>query len=84
MWPTGSTATSSRSRPEPTIVRASSWIDPVLVLGQLVYFARDGDQTIRVQTREDGLSIDQIVLSGERYLTKAPGATMNDTTIVER
>ena len=24
------------------------------VLGPLVYFARDGDQTIRVQTREDG------------------------------
>jgi len=59
-------------------------IDPVLVLGPLVHFARDGDQTIGVQTREDGLSIDQIVLSGERYLMKAPGATKNDTTIVER
>ena len=54
------------------------------VLGPLVHFARDGDQTIRVQTREDGLSIDQIVLSGERYLTKAPGPTKNDTMIVER
>ena len=32
-------------------------------LGPLVYFATTGTQKIRVQTREDGLSIDQIVLS---------------------
>ena len=33
------------------------------VLGPLIYFSDDGPQTIRMQTREDGLSIDQIVLS---------------------
>jgi hypothetical protein len=53
-------------------------------LGPLVYFAADGRQTIRVQSREDGLSIDQIVLSPERYLAAAPGATKNDATIVAR
>jgi len=35
-----------------------------------------------VQTREDGLSIDQIVLSPVTYATRAPGAGKNDTTIV--
>ena len=51
-------------------------------LGPLVYFATDGNQTLRIQTREDGLSLDQIVLSAERYLTAAPGKTRNDNTIV--
>jgi regulation of enolase protein 1 (concanavalin A-like superfamily) len=54
------------------------------VLGPLIYFATTGPQTIRIQNREDGLSIDQIVLSSSRYLTAAPGATKNDTTIVSR
>jgi hypothetical protein len=52
------------------------------VLGPLVYFATTGEQTIRVQTREDGFSIDQIVLSPQQYLSSAPGALRNDTTIL--
>ena len=52
------------------------------VLGPAIYFASDGPQTIRVQTREDGLSIDQIVLSPAKYLTRAPGALKNDSTIL--
>jgi hypothetical protein len=51
-------------------------------LGPLVYFAATGTQTIRIQQREDGISIDQIVLSPQKYLTVAPGATKNDTTIL--
>src|SRR6185503_2977212 len=39
-------------------------------------------QTLRVQVREDGLSIDQIVLSPVTYTTAAPGAAKNDTTIL--
>jgi hypothetical protein len=54
------------------------------VLGPLVYFAAGGDHTIRVQTREDGLSIDQIVLSPVNYRDTAPGPTKNDTTIFFR
>lgn len=51
-------------------------------MGPLIYFASSGPQTIRVQTREDGLSIDQILLSPSRFLTASPGALKNDTTII--
>jgi phosphatidylserine/phosphatidylglycerophosphate/cardiolipin synthase-like enzyme/regulation of enolase protein 1 (concanavalin A-like superfamily) len=54
------------------------------VLGPEIYFATTGPQTIRIQNREDGLSIDQIVLSSSRYLTTPPGPTKDDTTIVSR
>ena len=51
-------------------------------LGPLIYFATSGTHTLRIQPREDGLSIDQIVLSPQSYLTTAPGAVRNDTTIL--
>jgi hypothetical protein len=51
------------------------------VLGPLVYF-NAGPQTIRIQQREDGISIDQIVLSPQLYLTNAPGANKQDATIL--
>jgi hypothetical protein len=54
------------------------------VLGPQIYFATTGTQRIRIQSREDGLSIDQIVLSAQKYLTTAPGPTKNDTTILSR
>jgi hypothetical protein len=54
------------------------------VLGPLVYFDKSGPQTLRVQAREDGISIDQIVLSAATYLTKAPGAVRADATIVPK
>ena len=47
-------------------------------LGSAIYFQTTGTHTIRVQTREDGLSIDQIVLSPQTYLSTAPGKTVND------
>jgi hypothetical protein len=53
-------------------------------LGPLIYFASSGTQTIRVQLREDGLAIDQIVLSPQTWLNNAPGATKNDTTILQK
>jgi hypothetical protein len=52
------------------------------VLGTPVYFATTGPQTIRIQVREDGLAIDQVVLSPTTYFTSAPGATRNDQTIL--
>jgi glucose/arabinose dehydrogenase len=61
------------------------WQDPgygTNVLGPLVYFASSGPQTIRVQGREDGISIDQIVLSPSAYSNRAPGPPKNDTTIL--
>ncbi|MBA3638669.1 MAG: endonuclease/exonuclease/phosphatase family protein [Acidobacteriota bacterium] len=51
-------------------------------MGPLVYFATTGPQTMRVQRREDGISIDQIVLSASNYLFSAPGAAKYDTTIL--
>lgn len=52
------------------------------VLGPLVYFSTTGTQRIRVQTREDGFAIDQIVLSPSAYLNVAPGTNKNDSTIL--
>ena len=49
-----------------------------------IYFAKSGPQTIRVLRREDGISIDQIVLSAGKYLNAAPGPPKNDTTIVPK
>jgi hypothetical protein len=54
------------------------------VMGPVIYFQTTGTQTIRVQNREDGLSIDQIVLSPQLYLTTAPGPLKNDNTIMPR
>ena len=52
------------------------------VLGPAIWFAADGPQTIRIQVREDGLTIDQVVLSPQKYLTASPGATKDDATIL--
>jgi Big-like domain-containing protein len=52
------------------------------VLGPLVYFANSGPQRLRVQVREDGLGIDQVVLSAVKYATQAPGALKNDKTVL--
>ena len=54
------------------------------VLGPVLRFATGGVQTIRIQAREDGVSIDQVVLSPANYLTRAPGALRNDTTILPK
>ena len=51
-------------------------------LGSPIYFAANGKHTIRIQQREDGAIVDQIVLSPDTYLTARPGATDNDSTIL--
>jgi hypothetical protein len=53
-------------------------------LASPIYFAVSGPQTLRIQSREDGVSIDQIVLSASRYLTAPPGTAKDDTTIVAK
>ncbi|HXE81270.1 MAG TPA: hypothetical protein VNK41_10995, partial [Vicinamibacterales bacterium] len=55
------------------------WTEPVDV-----YFESTGRSTMRIQTREDGVRIDQIVLSPSRFRTTAPGALKNDATLVYR
>jgi phosphatidylserine/phosphatidylglycerophosphate/cardiolipin synthase-like enzyme len=54
------------------------------VMGPVVYFATTGTQRIRIQQREDGVSIDQIVLSPATYLSSSPGALENDSAILPR
>jgi len=69
------------------VIREWGWQDTGYgagVLGPTIYFASGGPQTVRIQTREDGLSIDQIVLSPDTYLTRSPGALRDDTTILPR
>ena len=39
---------------------------------------------MRIQTREDGVSIDQVVLSASTYLTASPGQLSNDATIIAK
>ncbi len=50
--------------------------------GVTLRFADGGWQRIRIQTREDGLSIDQIVLSAGKYSVVRPGAARDDTIIL--
>src|ERR1043165_4123618 len=53
------------------------------VLGPTISFQTSGLQTMRIQTREDGISIDQIVLSSYGYLFSSPGLLKNDNTILQ-
>jgi hypothetical protein len=53
-------------------------------MGPLIYFASEGVQTVRFQVREDGITIDQIVLSPDTYVNQAPGALKLDTVILPR
>jgi endonuclease/exonuclease/phosphatase family metal-dependent hydrolase len=49
-----------------------------------IKFPTTGSHTIRVQTREDGVKVDQIVLSPATYFTSSPGRVSNDTAIVPK
>jgi PKD repeat protein len=50
--------------------------------GTNVYFKSTGTHTIRLQLRESGFEIDQIVLSPQTYLTAAPGSRTSNNTIL--
>src|SRR6185369_8295085 len=54
------------------------------VLGPLIRFQNTGTHTLRIQVREDGLSIDQIVLSPQTCLNSSPGSLKNDATILPK
>ena len=56
------------------------WLAP----GAVLQFASGGSHTIRIQTREDGVQIDQIVLSPAAFLVASPGQVSNDATIVPK
>jgi phosphatidylserine/phosphatidylglycerophosphate/cardiolipin synthase-like enzyme/regulation of enolase protein 1 (concanavalin A-like superfamily) len=59
------------------------WADNAYgTFGPDIYFAATGTHTIRIQQRNDGAIIDQIVLSPETYIRTPPGAGRNDSTIL--
>jgi endonuclease/exonuclease/phosphatase family metal-dependent hydrolase len=61
------------------------WQDPgwgIGVLGPVLYFPTTGTQTLRIQTREDGFAIDQIVIASAAYLNTSPGKLINDNLIL--
>jgi hypothetical protein len=49
-----------------------------------VKFAGGGTHVIRIQTREDGVAFDQVVLSPVTYFNSSPGQAQNDSTIVPK
>lgn len=49
-----------------------------------VTFATTGTHTLRIQVREDGASLDQVVLSPAQFITAPPGPIARDATIVPR
>ena len=62
------------------------WQDNAWWLGEssVVKFAAAGSHTIRVQTREDGVDVDQIVLSPVTFFTNPPGPVRDDQRIVPK
>jgi hypothetical protein len=50
----------------------------------VVQFPSTDRQTVRIQTREDGVEVDQIILSPATYFHAAPGGRRSDTTIVPK
>ena len=49
-----------------------------------VTFPTTGTETLRIQVREDGVQLDQIVLSPSNYLNASPGSVTNDSVIVAK
>lgn len=62
------------------------WVDGAYWLAQtaVVRFSSSGAHTLRVQTREDGVQIDQVVLSASSWMMTPPGQASNDATILPR
>lgn len=51
-------------------------------LAQPIVFATSGPQKLRIQQREDGVAIDQIVISADKYFSIRPGSLKGDATLV--
>jgi hypothetical protein len=63
--------------------RDDGWGQRGVMSSLTLRFTQGGYHRVRIQTREDGVSIDQLVLSAEKYLTTRPGPVKNDATILE-
>src|SRR5581483_9626607 len=83
-YPLGTTSAATMTLEDCTSCGVAGWgwqDNGLNSLGANITFATSGQQTIRIQTRADGLAIDQIILSPSRFLTTSPGALKNDTSI---
>ena len=49
--------------------------------GSNIYFTASGTHTVRIQQREDGAYVDQIVLSPDTWISASPGSRHNDTKV---
>jgi hypothetical protein len=69
-----------------TSLNAWGWVNGAYWLSQpaRLTFATSGPHTIRIQIREDGVELDQIVLSPQAYSSSPPGPVGNDSTIVPK
>jgi hypothetical protein len=69
-----------------TSLNGWGWANGAYWLSQptTVTIAASGSHTLRIQLREDGVQLDQIVLSPTTYLNSAPGPATNDSTIVPK
>jgi hypothetical protein len=69
-----------------TSLSSWGWQDGAYWLSQVatVKFSSTGSHTLRIQTREDGVQIDQVVLSASTFLTSAPGSVSQDTKVVAK
>jgi hypothetical protein len=69
-----------------TSLNGWGWQNGAYWLSQVttVTFPTSGTHTMRIQVREDGVQVDQIVLSSSQFLSTAPGSVTNDTTIVAK
>jgi len=62
--------------------RDEAWGQRDMIGTVTLRFPTGGPHIVRLQTREDGVSVDQIVLSAEQYRTRRPGSVKNDVTIL--
>jgi len=62
------------------------WVDDAYWLSQpsTISFSGAGVHRLRLQTREDGVQIDQVVLSPATYLSASPGQKSGDSTVVAK
>jgi hypothetical protein len=69
-----------------TSLNAWGWQNTAYWLSQptTLTFPTTGARTMRIQVREDGFELDQIILSPSRYLNAPPGGVTNDSTIVSK
>ena len=64
--------------------RDEAWGQRGAIGTMTIRFTKGGAQTLRLQTREDGVFVDQVVLSSEKYTATRPGAVKNDNTILQK